>query len=61
MFLNKMLIVFFDLVKPISKKANPVCMKNTRAVASIIQTLFAVNNPASIIFNFEFIYLVSKN
>jgi hypothetical protein len=49
MFLNNMLIVFFDLVNPISKKANPVCMKNTNAMHIIIHTLFVVNNPASIL------------
>jgi hypothetical protein len=53
MFLNNMLIVFFCLVNPISRKAKPVCMKNTNAVAIIIHTLFAVNNPASISYIFS--------
>jgi len=51
-FLNKMLMVFFCLVNPISKSENPKCMKNTRAVHIIIQTLFAVNNPTSMLLLF---------
>ena len=42
-------MVFFCLVNPISKSENPKCMKNTRAVHIIIQTLFAVNNPTSML------------
>ena len=55
-FLNKMLIVFFCLVNPISKKEKPKCIKNTSAVHTIIHTLFAVNKPASIIFVRFFLY-----
>jgi hypothetical protein len=42
-FLKRMLIVFFCRVRPISRKAKPECIKNTRAVQTIIQTLLAVN------------------
>ena len=47
-FLNKMLMVFFCLVKPISKRAKPRCIKKTSAVQIIIHTLFIVNNPSII-------------
>ena len=43
-FLNKILIVFFCLVSPISRKENPRCIKNTNAVHIIIHTLLTVNN-----------------
>ena len=43
-FLKSMFIVFFCLVKPISKNVKPKCIKNTNAVHIIIHTLFAVNN-----------------
>ena len=50
-FLNRMLMVFFWRVRPISKKLNPRCMKNTSAVQSIIQRLFIVRVSVVSIFN----------
>jgi hypothetical protein len=47
-FLNKIFIVFFCLVSPISRKENPRCIKNTRPVQTIIHTLLAVNKVVSI-------------
>jgi len=47
-FLNKMLMVFFCLVNPISSNENPKCIKNTSAVQIIIQTLLTVNSVFSI-------------
>jgi hypothetical protein len=41
-FLNRMFTVFFERVKPDSTHANPRCMMNTSAAASIIHTLLAV-------------------
>ena len=43
-FLNSILIVFFCLVKPISRNAKPKCIKKTSAVQIIIHTLFIVSN-----------------
>ena len=40
-FLNSMFTVFFDLVSPVSRAANPRCIIKTRKVASSIHTLFA--------------------
>ena len=48
-FLNKILMVFFCRVSPISKKENPKCIKNTKAVQTIIHTLFTVKIVVSII------------
>ena len=50
-FLNNILMAFFCLVSPISKKENPKCIKNTSAVQIIIHTLLAVNSAVSIILN----------
>ena len=42
-FLNRMLIVFFCLVSPISSRLKPKCIKNTRAVQIIIHRLLTVS------------------
>ena len=38
-FLNKMLTVFLERVKPVSRQAKPRCIINTRNVATNIQVL----------------------
>jgi len=42
-FLNRTLTVFFDLVNPDSRVANPKCIINTRSVDIKIHRLFIVN------------------
>ena len=54
-FLNKILIVFFDRVRPASKDPKPKCMINTKKIDIIIHTLLIVN--ISIIIFFDFISL----
>jgi hypothetical protein len=40
-FFIMMLAAFLARVKPVSTMANPACMKNTKAAATIVQTMSA--------------------
>ena len=56
-FLNKIFIVFFWRVNPISRNEKPRCIKKTSAVQIIIHTLLAVKRAVlSIILFLKFIY-----
>ena len=61
LFLNKMLVVFFVRVKPVSTRAKPVCIKNTKTAVINTQTVFNADNvdvsiSVSIIYFYSLMY-----
>jgi hypothetical protein len=46
-FFIMMFAVFFDWVNPASTQANPACIKNTRAAATITHTVLTANTSST--------------